>query len=115
METLTGTSLPVFVGVTLLVMGFACFMTGQALANTWKPAWQAVVYTLLLGGADRFLVWSLFEADLLSVTGYAVDTAVLLAICLVAYRLTKAHRMVTQYPWIYERSGPFGWHRKGGS
>ena len=115
METLTGTSLPVFIGVTLMVMGFACFMTGQGLANTWKPAWQAVLYTLLLGFADRFLVWSLFESDLLSVTGYVVDTAVLLAICLVAYRSTKAHRMVSQYPWIYERNGLFGWRRKAGT
>ncbi|MGH6947263.1 MAG: DUF6867 family protein, partial [Kiloniellales bacterium] len=39
-----GTTWPVFITVTLVVMGFASFMTGQALANTWKPYWHAVVY-----------------------------------------------------------------------
>jgi hypothetical protein len=38
MESLLGTTLPVFIGMTVFVMGFAAFMTGQALANTWQPA-----------------------------------------------------------------------------
>ena len=25
--------------VTAIIVGFAAFMTGQALANTWRPAW----------------------------------------------------------------------------
>ena len=109
METVLGTTPGVFLGVTVFVMGFAAFMTGQALAGTWKPAWQAVLYCLLLGFADRFLVFSLFEGELLSLTGYLVDAAVLVAIGLVAYRLAQARMMVSQYPWLYRRSGPFGW------
>jgi len=99
----------VFVGVTVLVMGFAAYMTGQALANTWKPVWQPVIYSFLLGCVDRFLVFALFEGELLSIRDYVVDTLVLIAIALLAFRITRAKRMVSQYPWLYQRHGPFGW------
>jgi ABC-type uncharacterized transport system permease subunit len=113
MEPLLGTSFGVFLGVTVVVMGFAAFMTGQALAATWNPVWKAVLYTLLLGFADRFLGYALFEGELLSSSGYLIDTAVLVAITLVAYRLKQARMMVTQYPWLYVRTGPFGWQERG--
>jgi len=113
MDALFGTSLPVFIGLTVCVMGFASFMTGQGLANTWRPMWQTVLYSALLGFADRFLTWSLFQGELFHLSGYLIDTLVLMVICSVAYRLTLTHKMVTQYPWIYQRSGPFTWHRRG--
>ena len=112
MVSLLGTSLPVFIGLTVMIMGFACFMTGQALANTWRPMWHIVPYSFLLGFADRFLTWGLFEGELLSISGYIIDSLVLLGIAATAYRLTQARRMVMQYPWIYERSGPFSWREK---
>ena len=95
--------------VTAIIVGFAAFMTGQALASTWRPAWQMLPYGLMLGFTDRFLVWGLFGGDGLSVSGYVIDTAYLTAVGFAAYRLTRARRMVTQYPWLYERAGPFGW------
>ncbi len=98
--------------VTAIIVGFAAFMTGQALANTWRPAWQMLPYGLMLGLTDRFLVWGLFGGDGLSVSGYVIDTAYLIAVGFAAYRLTRARRMVTQYPWLYERAGPFGWRDK---
>ncbi len=115
MESLLGTTLGVFLGVTVALMGFAAFMTGQALANTWKPMWHAVVYGVLLGLGSRFLIFALFEGTLLSLTGYLTDTAALIVIALFAYRLNQARRMVTQYPWLYERRGLFGWRRRGPS
>lgn len=100
---------PVFIGVTLVLFGFAAFMTGQALASTWRhPGW-VVFYLLLLGFADRFIVWSLFEGDLFSLSGYAIDTIALIAIGLFAFRVTQARKMVRQYPWLYRRRGLFGW------
>jgi len=102
----------VFFGITVIVMGFAAYMTGQALANTWKPAWQAVVYSLLLGGVDRFLVFALFEGKLLSVSGYLIDTLVLIALAIFAFQVTRANKMVAQYPWLYQRHGPFGWRSR---
>ena len=99
--------------VTMIMVGFAAFITGQALASTWRPMWQMIPYGLMLGIADRFLVWGLFDhADGLSISGYVIDTAYLTVVGLAAYRLTLARRMVTQYPWLYERAGPFGWRDK---
>lgn len=112
MQDILGTTLPVFIGVTVIMLGFAAFMTGQALAGTWRPMWQAVPYCLMLGGADRFLTWGLFQGELLLLSGYVVDTLVLVAIALFAHRLTLAHKMVTQYPWIYERTGLLSWREK---
>lgn len=113
MVELLGTSWPVFIGMTIILMGFASFMTGQAVANIWHPMWQVVPYSLLLGCADRFLTWGLFDGQLLLLSGYIIDTLILMAIGALAYRLTLARKMVGQYPWLYERAGPFAWRRKG--
>lgn len=115
MVDLLGTSWPVFIGVTLILMGFASFMTGQAVAKTWQPMWHILPYMIMLGGADRFLVFSLFHGELLSLSGYVIDTLVLLGLAALGYRLTLARNMVVQYPWLYERSGPLGWREKAGS
>ena len=112
MEALLGTGLGVYVGLTVCLMGFAAFMTGQAIATTWKPAWHALGYTLLLGLADRFLAFALFDGHLLSVPAYLIDTATLAAITLLAWRLARARKMVSQYPWLYERVGPFSWRSR---
>jgi hypothetical protein len=111
-EGLLGTSVGVFVGVTVLVMGFAAFMTGHAVAATWKPAWQAAAYAVLLAFGARFLVFALFEGTLLTLSGFLADAAVLVCITLVAYRLSRVRKMVTQYPWLYERTGLFGFRRR---
>ena len=112
MEALLGSGLRVFIGVTLCVMGFAAYMTGQAVASTWKPFWHAIAYALLLGLVDRFLVYALFEGELLSLAGYVLDTAALVAIALLAFRIAQVRKMVQQYPWLYARSGPFSWREK---
>ena len=104
---------PVFLGVTVVLCGFAAFATGRALAGTWRPIWWTVPYCLLLALVGRFLQWSLFDGELLSLTGYAVDAAVLTAVGLVAYRVTQAARMVRQYPWLYVRAGLFSWRPAG--
>lgn len=104
----------VFALFTVVIMGGAGYLTGQAVAGTWRPLWQAVLYALLLGAADRFLVFALFDGTLLSFRGYLVDSAVILLVCLTGYRLTQVRRMVSQYPWLYERDGLFRWRRRGG-
>ncbi len=115
MEQWLGTSLPVFALLTVIIMGGAAFMTGQALAAAWRPVWQLLLYCLLLGVGDRFLSFALFQGALLSPAGYVIDTAVITAIASTAFRLTRVRRMVTQYPWLYERSGPFSWRQKAGT
>jgi hypothetical protein len=112
MEALLGTTLPVFFGITVVLVGFAAFMTGQALASTWRPLRQVFLYSLLLGCADRFLTWALFQGELLSLSGYLIDTAVIFLITLLAFRLTLARCMTAQYPWLYERAGPLSWRER---
>ena len=107
-----GTSLPVFIAITLVIAGGAAYMTGQALAAHWRPWWQVVFYIALLGLADRFVTFALFDGELLSSTGYIIDTAILQVYGLFSYRLTRARQMVQQYPWLYERDGLLGWRDK---
>ena len=109
MIDLLGTNWIVFLIVTLILGGGAAFLTGQAMANRWRPTWMVIGYSLLLGCADRFAVYALADGDLWLITGYVIDTVILTVIALVAYRLNKARNMVEQYPWIYERNGLFGW------
>ena len=116
LDTLTdvlGNDPSVFVGLTVVLFGGAAYMTGQALAQTWRPIWQAVPYTLMLTIGSRFLSFALFDGELLSITGYLIDWVVLLLLALLAFRITQARRMVSQYPWLYERAGLFGWRARG--
>lgn len=112
MGALLGNSLGVFLGLTVCLMGFAAYMTGKATAVTWKPAWHALVYALLLGLADRFLAYALFGGELLLLSAYLIDTGTLVAIALFAWRLGRARKMVSQYPWLYERDGLLSWRSK---
>ncbi len=113
MEEILGSRIPVFVGLTVVIMGATAFMTGHAVAATWRPVWQAVLYCFLLGLVDRFLTWGLFGGRGLLVSGFIIGTAVLIGIGLIAYRLTYVAKMVTQYPWLYERTGIWRYRAKG--
>ncbi|MGQ0662602.1 MAG: DUF6867 family protein [Pseudomonadota bacterium] len=112
MNDLLGGTLAEFIGLTVAILGGAAFMMGHALASTWRPAWQLLPYGLMLAAANRFLSYALFDGQLLSVSGFAVDAVVMVAIAGIAYRARLARQMVAQYPWLYERAGPFGWRRK---
>ena len=112
MEGSLGTTLPVFFGITVVLVGFAAFMTGKALASTWRPLRQVFLYSLLLGFADRFLTWAIFQGELLLLSGYLIDTATIFTIALLAFRLTLARRVTAQYPWLYERAGIFSWRER---
>ncbi|MEO5337929.1 MAG: hypothetical protein H7841_13715 [Magnetospirillum sp. WYHS-4] len=99
----------VYLGLTVLLMGFAAWMMGQAVAESWRPVWQVPAYALALGVGDRFLAFALFEEPLLSLPAYALDTATLLALGILSFRLARVRKMVSQYPWLYEAAGPFWW------
>ena len=114
MSELLGNSLTVYVGFTCILAGGTAWMMGQAIGGSWRPAWQVVAYGLLLGASDRFLIFALFQGELLLPSGYLIDTATLIVIALTAHRVTLVAAMVKQYPWLYERAGPFAWRRRGG-
>jgi hypothetical protein len=98
--------------VTGILGGMAAWATGKALADTWRPFKQLVGYMLLLGGAVRFTHFALFQGELFSLPSYLADMLYLLAMGSIAYRLTRTCRMVTQYRWLFERTGPFSWRER---
>ena len=105
-------SIGVFVLVTIILGGGAAWLAGRAVAATWRPWWQVIFYSLILGGAVRFIHFALFDGTLLSVHYYAVDSAVCLAGGFLGFRVARAAQMVAQYPWINAPDGPLRWRRK---
>ena len=102
----------VFFLVTVFLGGGAAWLTGRAAAQTWRPVWQVIIYSLILGGAVRFIHFSLFDGTLLSLHFYVVDAAVCLVIGILGFRVARAAQMVRQYGWINEADGAMRWRRK---
>jgi hypothetical protein len=102
----------IFLLVTVVLGGGAAALAGRAIAATWRPWWQTVVYALILGCAVRFIHFALFDGTLLSIHYYAVDSVICLASAFIGFRAARAAQMVTQYRWINEPDGPLRWHRK---
>jgi hypothetical protein len=115
MNALLGTSFGVFIGVTVIIIGGAAVMTGRALADGWKAPLQVVFAGFGLALADRFLIYALFGGELLSLSGFVIDFAVITALALLAHRLTVVHKMVAQYPWRYERASLWTYREKSGA
>ena len=102
----------VFLLLTVLLGGAGAWMTGRAIAATWRPWWHAAIYALLLALAVRFFHYALFQGSFDSKYYYAVDALVCLTLALTAFRLTRVNQMTSQYAWINEKNGPFGWRRR---
>lgn len=105
-------SFGLFLLVTCLMGGWAAWMTGRAVAITWGPYWQCILYLALMAGAVRFIHYALFQGTLLSLHYYLVDALVIIAIGSVGYRFIRARQMATQYRWLYERTGPLTWRER---
>jgi hypothetical protein len=114
MESLLGTSFGVFIGLTVIIIGGAAVMTGRALADGWRSPLQVVFACFGLALADRFLIYALFGGELLHLSGFLIDFAVITAMAMVAHRLTVVHKMVAQYPWRYERASLWTYREKSG-
>jgi hypothetical protein len=102
----------IFLLVTFVLGGGAAMLAGRAVAATWRPQRQIVVYALLLGGAVRFVHFALFDETLLSLHLYGFDSAICMIWAFLGFRATRARQMVRQYPRIYEPHGPLRWRRK---
>jgi hypothetical protein len=105
-------SLGVFLLVTIILGGGAAALAGRAVAVTWRPWWQVVVYSVMLGAAVRFFHFALFGGTLLSIHYYAVDTLLCLAFGAFGFQAARSGRMTAQYPWINEPHGALRWRRK---
>jgi hypothetical protein len=103
----------IFVLLTVVLGGGAAFMAGRSLAKGWQSIWLLVIYMVLFTAGIRFLHYALFQYTLTSLHYFISDGIILIAAALLGYRLTRVSQMVRQYPWLYERSGPFAWRSKG--
>jgi len=115
LETLIGSSLPVFIGLTLVLLGAAAWMMGRAVAESWKPRWHILPYALLLAATNRFLAFALFEERLLAPLPFVLASLVMIGIGAFAWRTAHVAKMVRQYPWLYERQGIFSYRERAGS
>lgn len=105
-------SFGVFLLVTVALGGGAAWLTGRAIAATWRPGWQVLFYTFILGVAVRFIHFSLFGGTLLSLYYYLVDCAVCLGLAFLGFRTARVGQMVRQYGWINAPDGPMRWRRR---
>src|SRR5262249_35191893 len=105
-------SLGVFVLVSVVLGGAAAWLTGRAIAATWRPSWHVVVYMVPLAFAVRFLHYALFDGKFLTLHYYLIDFAVCLGSGLLGFRLMRVTQMVSRYGWINERDGLLRWRRR---
>lgn len=105
-------SFGVFVLVSIVLGGGAAWLSGRAIASTWRAWWHVAVYMLVLSVAVRFFHFALFGGTFLSLHYYLIDSAVCLTLGFLGYRSTRTAQMVTQYRWINARSGAFAWRRR---
>jgi len=121
------TQLPVSILVlTFVIFGGGGFLMGQALAETWRPWWQILPYGALLALGNQFLGFALFHGPFIvdslvstnsqplgfAIGTYLFEALVIIAFALFAFRVTQVRKLVAQYPWLYERNGPFAWREK---
>jgi len=103
-----------FIFVTVCLGGGAAYLTGRAVARTWQSYAELVVDIVLLTVATRFIHFSLFNGTLTSGYYFVVDLIVLLAIALLANRLTRSRQMGRQYGFLYKRRSFLGWEQREG-
>ncbi len=89
----------VFLLLTVALGGMTAFVSGRAIAETWRPYWQIYVYMALLALTVRFLHFALFEETLLSARSLIVDYIVVLAAAMLGHKLARSRQMATQYHW----------------
>ncbi|WP_439816182.1 DUF6867 family protein [Zavarzinia sp. CC-PAN008] len=104
-----------FIGLTLVLFGLCAWLSGEAIATSWMHGGTAFLAGLGLGPPDWFLHFALFGADLAYWPGMLAHAVVLGLIAVTSHRVARTALMVRQYPWAYERAGPFAWRARQGS
>ena len=87
----------IFLLVSVIMGASTAYVSGRAIAETWRPFWHGIVYALVIGLAVRFIHFALFEEILLSARSYLVDCIVLLIASTIGYNVTRRRQMQQQY------------------
>ncbi len=101
-----------FVVLTIIMGGGAAFMAGRSIAGGWKGIPRVIIAMIPFTAGLRFLHYALFEGQLTSLTHFLVHGAIVTGFALLGYRVRRTQQMTSQYPWLYERSGPLTWRSK---
>ena len=101
-----------FIVVTLVLGGGAAWLSGRAIALTWRPYWHVVAYMAAFALVVRWVHWALFGGTLLSLPFYLVDFVVVLSLATLGYRRLRTRQMTTQYRWLFQRVDAFAWRRE---
>jgi hypothetical protein len=102
----------VFLTMTLILGGTAAWATGRALAKTWRPYAQVLIYMVPLAAAVRFLHHSLFGETVLSIHYYLMTYVIAAIAASIGFRRMRVQQMLTQYSFAFAAAGPFGWQPK---
>ncbi len=65
-----------------------------------------------LAVAVRFIQFSVYQSEFLSLHYYLVDATVCLIAGLLSFRIKRVQQMVTSYGWINRRAGPLRWRAR---
>lgn len=87
----------IFLLVTVVMGASTAYVSGKAIAETWRPFWHAIFYAMLIGCAVRFIHFALFEEALLSLRNYIIDCVILFAAAAAGYSVTRKRQMTQQY------------------
>jgi hypothetical protein len=103
-----------FVGelVFYAIACWATWMTGRAMAATWRTELKFLFSAIGLAAGVRFLHFALYEGPFLSPVHFLSDLVVLSVVGIIAYRYTRTNQMVSQYHWLYERASPLSWRNR---
>jgi len=93
-------SLGTFLLVTIIMGGAAGWLSGRAIAITWRPRWFLAPAALAVGAGIRFIHFALFDATFLSLQYYAVDTIIIFAAAFAGYRVARDRQMARQYGFL---------------
>lgn len=90
-----------FLALTLALGCIGAFVTGRAMAQTWRSQWLGVAYMLPLGFAVRFLHFALFGEKTDATQALLCFVALTLAV-LGGFATARRSQMARQYPWILD-------------
>ena len=94
-------SLLIFLFVSVALGGGAAWLSGRAIALTWRPMWMIAPAAFALGLTVRFFHHALFGGTLLFPHYFAVDTVIVGIIAVAGYRVTRSHQMARQYGFLH--------------
>ena len=92
--------LATFLFITIVLGGAAGFLSGRAIAMTWRPRWSLIPAALAVGVGVRFIHFALFNASFVSPHYYAVDTIFIFAAAVAGYRFARQRQMARQYGFL---------------